>query len=82
VVLGSLAFGFLCRLMTASLAARSLFSGIWAECLMRAVFAPRGTLGYVFEKVPWLVLATLLVALIGGEIERSRWQGSPAIDRA
>jgi hypothetical protein len=82
VVLGSLAFGFLCRLMTASLAARSLFSGIWAECLMRAAFAPRGTLGYVFEKVPWLVLATVLVTLLCGQPDRSRGQASCALSRA
>jgi hypothetical protein len=43
---------------------RSLFSGIWAECLTRALLAPRGDLGYVFERIPSLVCATLLVVLV------------------
>lgn len=81
VVLGSLTFGFLCRLMTASLATRSLFSGIWAECLMRAVFTPRATLGYVFEKVPWLVVTTVLVALLSGQLDSSRGRASSALSR-
>jgi hypothetical protein len=67
VVLGSFAFGAVCKFLANSLAARSLFSGIWAECLMRAVFSPRGMLGYVFEKVPGLLLATMLVVLISRE---------------
>jgi hypothetical protein len=67
VVLGSFAFGAVCKVLANSLTARSLFSGIWAECLMRAVFSPRGMLGYVFEKVPGLLLATVLVVLISRE---------------
>jgi hypothetical protein len=67
VVLGSFAFGAVCKLLTNAIVARSLFSGIWAECLMRAVFSPRGMLGYVFEKVPALLLLTMLVMLITRE---------------
>ncbi len=40
----------------------SLFAGIWAQCLTRALLAPRGNLGYVYEQVPVLVLASLAVA--------------------
>jgi len=43
---------------------RSLFSGIWAECLTRALMAPRGSLGYVYERIPSLVLSTLLVIVV------------------
>lgn len=64
VVFGSLVFGFISRLFTMSLAGRSVFSGIWAECLMRAIFAPRSMLGYVFEKIPVLVFATTCVVLV------------------
>jgi hypothetical protein len=65
LVIGSLLFGFACKHLAISMAERSVFSGIWAECLMRAILAPRGMLGYVFEKVPVLVLATLAIAALG-----------------
>jgi len=61
VLLGSALFGFSCRMFVGWLGKRSLFSGIWAECLTRALLAPRGNLGYVYERIPSLVLATLLV---------------------
>ncbi len=82
VVLGSLVFGAACKFFASAMAARSLFSGIWAECLLRAVFSPRGTFGYVFEKVPVLLLATILVVLISREFRGrpspSESQSSPA----
>jgi hypothetical protein len=71
VVLGSLVFGAVCRFLTTSMASRSLFSGIWAQCLMAALLSPRGLLGYVFEKVPGQVLATLLFMLVGSDLWRS-----------
>lgn len=74
VMLGSFLFGAACKFFATSMAARSLFSGIWAECLLRAIFSPRGNLGYVFEKVPALLLATMLVVLISREF---RSQTSP-----
>jgi hypothetical protein len=61
VYAGSALFGFICRRFVGWIGMRSLFSGIWAECLTRALFAPRGDLGYVFERIPSLVLTTLLV---------------------
>ncbi|MGA9882265.1 MAG: hypothetical protein WBQ34_00965 [Candidatus Acidiferrales bacterium] len=60
IVLGSLLFGFSSRCFIQWIGQRSAFAGIWAECLSRALFAPRGNLGYVYERVPSLVLATLL----------------------
>jgi hypothetical protein len=64
VYAGSALFGFTCRRFVGWIGMRSLFSGIWAECLTRALFAPRGNLGYVYERIPSLVLATLLVVLV------------------
>lgn len=64
VYLGSALFGFSCRRFVEWIGKRSLFSGIWAECLTRALFAPRGDLGYVYERVPSLILATFFVILL------------------
>jgi hypothetical protein len=58
---GSALFGFTCRRFVGWIGMRSLFSGIWAECLTRALFAPRGELSYVFERIPSLVLTTVFV---------------------
>ncbi len=63
VYFGSVLFGFTCRSFLAWCGKRSLFAGIWAECLTRALLAPRGNLGYVYERIPSLVLATWLVVL-------------------
>ena len=62
LVLGSIAFGYCSKLLVFSLAGRSLFNGIWAMCLSRALFAPRSNLGYVFELVPGYIVATLFTA--------------------
>jgi hypothetical protein len=59
-----LLFGFTSRCLVHWLTEPSLFAGIWAESLSRALFAPRGTLGYVYEKIPSLLGATLLVMAI------------------
>jgi hypothetical protein len=82
VYIGSALFGFSCRLFVGWVGRRSLFSGIWAECLTRALFAPRNDLGYVYERIPSLVLATLLVVfavwavrLLRIEYTRSAWSG-------
>src|SRR6266849_286764 len=61
IILGSIFFGFSSRSFVRWISERSLFAGIWAECLSRALFAPRGTLGYVYERIPILLLATLIV---------------------
>jgi hypothetical protein len=62
VILGSLLFGFSARCFVSWIRTPSLFAGIWAQCLTRALLAPRGNLGYVYEQVPVLVLASLAVA--------------------
>jgi len=64
VYAGSALFGFSCRRFVSSIGMRSLFAGIWAECLTRALFAPRGDLGYVYERIPSLILTTYVVVLI------------------
>jgi hypothetical protein len=64
VYFGSALFGFTCRSFLAWCGKRSLFAGIWAECLTRALLAPRGNLGYVYERIPSLVLATWFVVLV------------------
>lgn len=65
LLIGSIAFGYACKLMVWHLADRSIFTGIWAMCLARALLAPRGNLGYVFELIPGYVVATLFAALLG-----------------
>jgi hypothetical protein len=64
VVIGSLIFGASCRLFAEAIAHRSIYAGIWAECLTRALFAPRGNLGYVYEKIPMLVIGSFLCYLL------------------
>ncbi len=64
IIIGTGVFGFSCRRFTEWIAQRSLFAGIWAECLSRALFAPRSTVGYVYERIPSLVLATLFTVLV------------------
>src|SRR6266478_2638284 len=61
IILGSVFLGFSSRCFVQWISQRSLFAGIWAECLSRVLFAPRGTLGYVYERIPSLLLATLIV---------------------
>ena len=63
VFAGTAFFGFSCRRFLTWIGRRSPYAGIWAECLTRALFAPRGNLGYVYERVPSLVLTTWLVIL-------------------
>ncbi|HLH29601.1 MAG TPA: O-antigen polysaccharide polymerase Wzy, partial [Terriglobia bacterium] len=64
IVLGSVVFGFSSRCFVRWIGRRSAFAGIWAECLSRALFAPRSNLGYVYEKIPALVVATLVALWI------------------
>ena len=61
ILIGSAVFGFTCRWFVASIGYRSLYAGIWAECLSRALFAPRQTVGYVYERIPSEVVAALAV---------------------
>ncbi len=61
IVIGTVAFAISCRRFIEWIGQRSLFAGIWAECLSRALLAPRGNLGYVYERIPSLLVATLLV---------------------
>jgi hypothetical protein len=73
VFAGSALLGFSCRRFMGWIGHRSLFSGIWAECLTRSLLAPRGSLGYVYERIPSLVLTTLLVVVVvtaGGLLKR------------
>jgi len=65
IVLGSILFGFTSRCFLHWIGERSLFAGIWAECLSRALFAPRSTLGYVYERIPSLLFATLIIVSLG-----------------
>ena len=64
VYAGSVLFGFICRRFMGWIGMRSLFAGIWAECLTRALLAPRGNLSYALERIPSLVLTTLTVIAI------------------
>jgi hypothetical protein len=73
VYAGSALFGFSCRRFVGWIGRRSLFAGIWVECLTRALLAPRGNLGYVYERIPSLVLATLLVMLFVSGCRLLEW---------
>jgi hypothetical protein len=64
VLCGSAIFGLTCRRFLVWAGRRSLFAGIWAECLTRALLAPRSNLGYVYERIPTLVLATAIVIIV------------------
>lgn len=72
IVLGSILFGFSCKWFVYSLAMRSAFVGIWAECLTRALFAPRSNIGYVFERIPSLLAATVIVMFVATTLYRKR----------
>jgi hypothetical protein len=63
IAIGTVFFALSCRRFVAWIGRRSLFAGIWAESLSRALLAPRGNLGYVYERIPSLLLATLLVII-------------------
>jgi hypothetical protein len=77
---GSVAFGFTCRRFVRWIGTRSLFAGIWAECLTRALLAPRGNLGYVYERIPSLALATLLLiaAVASARLLKREYSAGPA----
>jgi len=61
IIIGTLIFAYSCRLFLKWIGYPSLYAGIWAECLSRAFLAPRGNLGYVYERIPSLLLATYAV---------------------
>ncbi len=84
VFVGSALFGFSCRRFLGWISERSLFSGIWAECLTRALMAPRSSLGYVYERIPSLILATLLIVLIvwAGRLLKKEYAARPAANTA
>lgn len=81
IILGSFVFGMCCRWWVERLGHASLFAGIWAECLVRSLFAPRGSLGYEFQRIPSLVFATLAVVLLCQfmDILQTRSSAIPAI---
>jgi hypothetical protein len=75
ILIGSFLFGFCCRSLCRSLVVPGIFGAIWLECLTRALFAPRSNLGYVFERVPSLILVTLLIAAIALQFSTTRFRG-------
>jgi hypothetical protein len=64
ILLGSLLLGWSSRWFIRWLSVPSIFAGIWAECLTRTLFAPRSNFGYIFERIPGLLLAILAVAAL------------------
>jgi len=64
IFVGSTLFGFTCRRFVELIGHRSLYAAIWAESLSRALLAPRGNLGYVFERIPSEVLAIWVVVIL------------------
>lgn len=64
IFVGSLLLGWSARWFIRWLSAPTISAGIWGECLTRTLFAPRGNFGYVYERVPSLLLATLAIAAL------------------
>lgn len=64
ILIGSVVFGYTCRLFVVAIGQRSLYACIWAECLSRALFAPRQNLGYVYERIPSELLAVFGVVVL------------------
>jgi len=84
IILGSAFLGYSNRCFVQWISQRSLFAGIWAECLSRSLFTPRGTLGYVYERIPSLLAATLIIvglAWIASIQARSVLRDSPGNTR-
>ncbi len=81
IIIGSILFGLSCRVFVVLLDHRSLYAGIWAECLSRALFAPRGTLGATFDRIPTLLLATWATILLSWTLYvlSSSAEGSPMV---
>lgn len=79
MALGTIIFGFSYRRLVELVDHPSAYAGIWAECLSRALLVPRGSLGYVFERVPSLLLATFAVIVVWRSFSRFRRQGSAAL---
>ena len=64
IISGSILLGLSCKWFVCSLMTRSAYVGIWAECLTRALFSPRSNFGYIFERIPSLLLTTAIVTYI------------------
>jgi hypothetical protein len=64
VCVGSLIMGCTCKFFVESMGHRSIFNGIWAECLMRSIFSIRGTYGFIYERIPISLLAIFLCVLV------------------
>ena len=79
MALGTIIFGFSYRRLVELVDHPSAYAGIWAECLSRALLVPRGSLGYVFERVPSLLLATFAVIVVWRSFNSFRRQGSAAL---
>lgn len=75
VIAGSLAFGYSCRFFCKAIAVPTVFGAIWLECLTRALFAPRSNLGYVFERIPSLMIVTMLFVAIALSVHTVRYRG-------
>lgn len=74
ILAGAFLFGVCCKFLCRSLVVPGIFGAISLECLTRALFAPRSNLGYVFERVPSLILATLVVAAIALQFSSARFR--------
>lgn len=64
VAIGSLVMGFTCRLFVELIGHRSVFCGIWAECLVRSLFSILNAYGIVYQRIPSLMLATFFCVLV------------------
>lgn len=81
ILLGSLLLGWSGRLFLRWLSAPSIFAVIWMEGLTRILFAPRSNFGYVFERMPSLLLTIMVVAGLAYLTHRragTSWSGESA----
>ncbi len=68
IIIGSFIFGIISRFSVNSLHYPTIFGLIWIEILSRALFAPRSNIGYVFERIPSLLLLSFLMLILANSI--------------
>ena len=79
VAVGSFVMGATCKFFVKSMGNRTIFCGIWAECLVRSLLAVRGTYGGIYQRIPSLLLATFLCVLVVSAALRGKSQNTSFI---
>jgi len=72
IIIGSFIFGIISRFSVNSLHNPTIFGLIWIEILSRALFTPRSNVGYVFERIPSLLLLSFLILILANSLYRQQ----------